>query len=635
MLRIYRFLKPFAPMVAGVLVLLLAQAMGDLYLPTLMAEIINQGVMLGDIGKIIQIGELMLLVAAGVVVCALSASFLASRTAAGLGTILRSKVFGIVESYSLNEFVQLGTATLITRTTNDINQIQMVTVIIMRMMVRAPLMAVGGIFMAVRQERQLVWVLAVALPLLSLIIVLIISRALPLFKLIQKKIDKINLVLREKLTGIRVIRAFDTVEYERRRFDQANVDLTGTYIKVNRIMVLLMPSITLVMSFTSVAVLWFGGLLIGKGTMNLGALLAFTQYTTQILMSMLMMTLMFVMVPRAQTAALRINEILELKPEITDPPGSDSLGSAPALTDPLGSGLPGSGPVLTSLPVSGPSGPGSLELDPATAGPAGPAKAAGGTGPAVLVPAGKGLVEFRQVTFTYRGAEMPALQDISFTARPGEVTAIIGSTGAGKSTLINLIPRFYDIDSGQILIDGIDIREMTQAALRAQIGLVPQKAVLFSGTIAENVRFGHQQATDEEVRHAVAVAQGTAFVTGFDDGFDHQISQGGANLSGGQKQRLAIARALVKKPAIYIFDDSFSALDFKTDALLRAALKEETVASTVLMVAQRAGTVMDADRIIVLDQGRIAGLGTHRELLQTCVIYREIVSSQLAEEEIA
>jgi len=575
MLRLYRFLRPFAAMVAGVLMLVLLQTLGDLYLPTLMADIINQGVMLGDTVRIIQIGKVMLLVAGGVVICAVLAGFLASRTAAGLGTILRSKVFGRVESYSLNEFDQMGTATLITRTTNDINQIQMVTVVIMRMMISAPMMAVGGIIMALRQDRQLAWVLAVALPVLAVVIGLIVFRVLPLFKLIQLKIDQINLVLREKLTGIRVIRAFDTVDYERRRFHEANVDLTNTYINVNRIMAFMMPAIMLIMNTTSVAVLWFGGIFVSTGDMNLGALAAFTQYTMQIMMSMLMMTFMFVMVPRAQTAAARINEVLDLKPEITDP---EETGS---------------------------------------------------------VSAGSGLVEFRQVTFTYHGAEMPALRNISFTARPGEVTAIIGSTGAGKSTLINLIPRFYDIDSGSILIDGVDVREMAQENLRAQIGLAPQKAVLFSGTITENIKFGNHRATEEEIRHAVDVARAAEFIANFDDGFDHRITQGGTNLSGGQKQRLAIARVLVKKPAVYIFDDSFSALDFKTDALLRTALRKETAASTVIIVAQRVGTVMDADKIIVLDEGRIAGMGTHKELIKTCAIYREIVSSQLPEEEIA
>jgi ATP-binding cassette subfamily B protein len=398
---------------------------------------------------------------------------------------------------------------------------------------------------------------------------------IPLFRKIQGKIDRINLVLREKLVGIRVIRAFNMVEHEAKRFEDANVDLTENYIKVNKIMAFMMPSIMLVMNFTSLAVLWFGGIFISKGNMDLGALSAFTQYAMQIMFSMLMLSLMFIMVPRAQAAAVRINEVLETPPGITDKEG-----------------------VKESFTK-------------------------------------KGYVEFKDVTFTYQGAEQPALRDISFSAKPGEVTAIIGSTGAGKSTLINLIPRFYDVDSGSVLIDGVDVREMSQETLRAKIGFVPQKAVLFSGTISENIRFGNKQISDADIKHAAQIAQATEFIEGTDEGFDHEISQGGTNVSGGQKQRLSIARALVRKPEVYVFDDSFSALDFKTDARLRAALKQETTEATVIIVAQRVGTVRDADRIIVLNEGLIAGIGTHKELLESSKVYQEIVSSQLSEEEIA
>jgi ATP-binding cassette, subfamily B, multidrug efflux pump len=575
MLRLFRFLKPYTSMIIGVLAFVFLQTLGDLYLPTLMSKIINDGVLQGDTAKIMQIGGFMLLVAGGGALCAIYASFLSSKIAVGFGTILRSKVFRRVESYSLHEFDKIGTATLITRTTNDINQVQMVTVMIMRMMVSAPMMAIGGIIMALQEDRQLTWVLAIAIPVLTGVIVLIASRMIPLFRLVQVKIDKINLVLREKLTGIRVIRAFNTVEHEAKRFDQANLDLTGNYIKVNKIMAFMMPSIMLVMNFTSLAVLWFGGILISKGSMNLGALAAFTQYAMQIMFSMLMLSLMFIMVPRAQAAAVRINEVLDTIPEIIDPTDVENSFT------------------------------------------------------------GKGYVQFKDVNFTYHGAEEPALRNISFSARPGEITAIIGSTGSGKSTLINLIPRFYDVDSGSILIGGVDVKKMSQESLRAKIGFVPQKAVLFSGTITENMKFGNDQATEEEIRHAAEVAQATEFITNMDNGFEHQITQGGTNLSGGQKQRLSIARALVKRPEVYVFDDSFSALDFKTDARLRAALKQEIAEATVFIVAQRVGTVMDADRIIVLDEGKIAGMGTHRELLDTCEVYREIVSSQLSEEEIA
>ena len=562
-------------MVTGVLVFIFLQTMGDLYLPTLMSRIINDGVMSGDTNKIMQIGGLMLLVAGGGVVSAIIAGLLSSKIALGLGTILRSKVFQRVESFSLNEFDKLGTATLITRTTNDINQIQMVTVLIMRLMVSAPMMAVGGIIMAFREDRTLTWVLAAAIPVLALVIALIASRGMPLFRLVQVKIDKINLVLREKLTGIRVIRAFDTLDHERKRFDAANADLTGNFIKVNQVMAFMMPAIMLVMNLTSLSVIWFGGIRISQGSMDLGALAAFTQYAMMIMFSMLMLSLMFVMVPRAQAAAVRINEVLDTVPAITDAEKPNESFT------------------------------------------------------------GRGYVEFKDVTFSYHGAEKPVLRNISFLARPGEVTAIVGSTGSGKSTLINLIPRFYDVDSGSILIEGVDVREISQESLRAKIGFVPQKAVLFSGSIMENIKFGYDQATEEEIKHAANVAQAAEFISDMEGGCAHEIEQGGANVSGGQKQRLSIARALVRKPEIYVFDDSFSALDFTTDALLRAALKKETTEATVIIVAQRVGTVMDADRIIVLDEGQITGMGTHKEMLNTCEVYREIVSSQLSEEEIA
>jgi ATP-binding cassette, subfamily B, multidrug efflux pump len=575
MLKLYKYLKPFTAAVIGVLFFVLLQTMGDLYLPTLMADIINEGVMQGDTDKILQIGGIMLLVAGGGAVCAIFASYLSSKVAVGLGTILRSRVFRRVESYSLHEFDKIGTATLITRTTNDINQVQMVTVMIMRMMISAPMMAVGGVYLALQKDRSLTWVLAIAIPVLGGVVGLIASKMIPYFKQVQVKIDKINLVLREKLTGIRVIRAFNTIEREAKRFEEANVDLTENYIKVNKIMAFMMPSIMLVMNLTSLAILWFGGIRISQNSMDLGALSAFTQYAMQIMFSMLMLAMMFIMVPRAQAAAVRINEVLDTVPEITDPKETkDSHG-------------------------------------------------------------GKGYIEFKDVTFSYHGAEEPALRNISFSTRPGEVTAIIGSTGSGKSTLINLIPRFYDIDSGSVLVDGVDVREMSQESLRDKIGFVPQKAILFAGTITDNIKFGSYNATEKEIKHAAEVAQAAEFISNMDGGYDHQIAQGGTNVSGGQKQRLSIARALVRRPEIYIFDDSFSALDFKTDAKLRAALKEEIEESTVIIVAQRVGTVMDADRIIVLDEGRIVGVGTHKELLHTCDVYSEIVSSQLSEEEIA
>lgn len=575
MIRLFRYLKPYTAFIAAVLVLVFLQTLADLYLPTLMSDIVDKGIMKGDSAYIMSMGGYMLLIAAAGTFCAVISTFLSSKIAVGQGRIIRDKIFKRVESFSLHEFDKLGTSTLITRTTNDITQVQTVTVMILRMMISAPMMCIGGIIMALSKDATLTWVLAVAIPVLSAVILVIAGKGMPLFKLMQLKLDKINLILREYLTGIRVIRAFNRDDHEKARFEEANTDLTNNYIKVNRIMAFLMPSLMLIMNLTTVAVLGFGSVLIDNGDMQLGALIAFTQYASQIMFSVLMVSMMFIMVPRASAAAARINEVLDIVPEINDPEHVKAPNSQ------------------------------------------------------------KGYVEFKDVTFSYHGAEQPALSNISFSAKPGEITAIIGGTGSGKSTLINLIPRFYDVDSGSVLVDGVDVREMSQELLRSKIGFVPQKAVLFSGTILDNIKYGKKDASEDEVRHAADIAQATEFISNMDGGFEHQISQGGTNVSGGQKQRLSIARALVRKPEIYIFDDSFSALDFKTDAKLRAALRKEIADATVLIVAQRVGTVMDADRIIVLDEGRIAGIGTHRELLKTCKVYSEIVTSQLSEEEIA
>ena len=575
MLKIYRNLRPFAGWIILILFFLFLQVMSDLYLPTLMSDIINKGVLNSDIGYIWRIGGEMLLVAAGGVICAVIAGLLGSRTAVGLGRILRNKIFRRVESFSLHEFDKFGASTLITRTTNDIIQIQTVTIMIINMMIRAPLTCIGGVIQAYHQDRELTWVLAVALPLLIVIVVIVTKWVVPIFRKVQFKLDKINLVMRENLTGIRVIRAFNKVDHEKARFEDANADLTNTYIKVNRIMAFLMPMMMMIMNVVMVSILWFGSIRIDTGGMSLGALMAFTQYAMQIMFSLLMFVMMFIMVPRAQAAADRVSAVLETEPEIIDPENPRPAGDE------------------------------------------------------------KGYVEFRDVTFRYHGAEQPAIRDISFEAKPGETTAIIGGTGSGKSTLINLIPRFYDVEGGQVLVDGVDVREMSQAELRRKIGFVPQKASLFTGTITDNLLYGKEDATDEEMRHAAEVAQAADFITDMKDGFDTMISEGGLNLSGGQKQRLSIARALVRRPEIYVFDDSFSALDFKTDARLRAALKKETGDATVIIVAQRVGTVMDADRIIVLDEGSVAGIGTHKQLMESCGIYREIVSSQLSKEELA
>ncbi|WP_172256146.1 ABC transporter ATP-binding protein [Saccharibacillus deserti] len=574
MMKLFRMLKPYRVGVVLVLFMVLVQALSELYLPTLMADIVDKGISNGDIPYIWKIGGLMLGVAMIGMVCSIAASYLSAKVSLGFGRDLRSRVFSHAQRFTLKEFDQFGTASLITRTTNDITQIQQVLTMMLRMMAMAPMMMIGGIIMAVSKDAKLSLVLVVVIPVLALLILLIGRSALPLFKAMQKKIDRLNLVLRENLTGIRVIRAFGRENSERERFDDASGDLRDTAIRVNKIMAFMMPAMMLILNFSTIAIIWFGSIRIDAGQMQLGNLMAFVQYAMQILFSLIMVSIIFVMVPRASVSAGRVNEVLEAIPDITDPASPTASRQ-------------------------------------------------------------KGWLEFRDVTFSYDGAEEPALSNISFEAGPGEVTAIIGGTGSGKSTLVSLIPRFYEASEGSVRVDGVDIREMKQDELRLKLGYVPQKALLFTGTVAENIRYGHASASDEEVRRAARTAQAAEFIETLEEGYDSPISQGGSNLSGGQKQRLSIARALVRRPEIYIFDDSFSALDFKTDAKLRAALKQETQDSTVLMVAQRVSTVMDADRIIVLDQGRIAGIGTHAELMESSEVYREIVSSQLSAEEIA
>ncbi|MFD0679392.1 MULTISPECIES: ABC transporter ATP-binding protein [unclassified Paenibacillus] len=575
MIKLFKNLQPYRWTIGLVLVLIFLQSLSELYLPTLMADIVDKGIVTGDNGYIWRIGGLMLLVTAASGLFSIFASYHSSKISAGFGRIMRGKTFAHVESFSLQEFDKLGTASLITRTTNDITQVQQVLLMMMRMMVSAPMMCIGGIIMAFSKDPALAMVIVCVMPVLALIIYLIARKAIPLFKSMQTKIDKLNLVLRENLTGVRVIRAFNRIEHEKKRFDEANLDLTDTAVRANKIMAAMMPMMMLIMNFTSIAIIWFGGGRISTGHMQVGDLMAFLQYAMQIMFSLIMVSMMFVMVPRASASAVRINQVLDTVPEILDRPA---------------------------------------------------AKVAAKRG---------GHVVFENVTFSYPGAEKPAVSNISFEVKPGEITAIIGGTGSGKSTLLSLIARFYDIDSGSLMVDGIDVRDMTQESLRSKIGFVPQKAVLFTGTVRDNIGYGKEGVSDEEIRHAAEIAQAASFIAEKQEGYEAVISQGGANLSGGQRQRLSIARALVRRPEIYVFDDSFSALDYKTDANLRAALKQETADSSVIIVAQRVSTIMDADRIIVLDEGEVAGIGTHRELMETSNVYREIVSSQLAEGEIA
>lgn len=574
MLKILKNLSVYKWIVLAVFGLIFLQSLSDLYLPTLMGDIVDNGVVQGNTPYIWKIGGFMLAVAALGVVASVSASYLSSKAAMGLGRDLREKVFSHVQDFSLQEFDEVGTASLITRTTNDITQIQQVTIMMLRMVLAAPIMLIGGIIMAVSKDAKLSLVIVVILPFLFGTILFIMKKATPLFKAVQKRLDKLNLILRENLTGIRVIRAFNRETEEKERLEEANSNLTDVSIRVNKVMAFMMPLMMLLMNLTIVGVIWFGGMRIDGGNMQIGDLMAFIQYIMQIMFALIMASMMFIMIPRASVSANRIQAVLDMEPTIQDK----------------------------------------------------------GTKNASVK---KGYLEFRDVTFRYPGAEHPALENITFQAKPGETTAIIGGTGAGKSTLIQLIPRFYEVTSGSIKVNGVDIREAPQEDVRSKIGFVPQKALLFTGTIADNIRFGKEDASQSEIEHAANIAQANDFISKMKEGYDTEIEQGGTNVSGGQKQRLSIARALVRKPDIYLFDDSFSALDYKTDATLRKALKEETKDATVLIVAQRVSTVIDADRIIVLDKGKMAGMGTHEELIKTNDVYREIVASQLGEEGIA
>jgi len=576
LIRLLRtYLRPYLREVAIVVVLVTIQSIANLYLPNLNADIINNGVAKGDIPYIWRTGGLMLAVTLGMGIVAIFGVYWASRASMGVGRDLRSAVFGRVQTFSARELNRLGTASLITRNTNDVQQIQLFLQIALTLLVAAPIMAVGGVVMALRADVQLSGLLLVILPIMAAIVGFMLLKGVPLFRSMQVKIDRINQVLREQIMGVRVIRAFNRTDFERERFEEANADLTSTALRVNRIFVVAFPALMAVMNLTTVAVLWFGARFVDNGTMSIGNLTAFMMYMIQVLFSVMMAIAMVILVPRAEASAARIQEVVTTVPSIADPP------------DPI---------------------------EPASS---------------------TGLVEFKDVTFGYPGGEHPVLENLSFVLKPGRTTAIIGGTGSGKTTLLDLIPRFFDVSAGSLLVDGVDVRHQPLERLWSAIGLVPQRAYLFSGTVADNLRFGNEDATDEELWHALEVAQARDFVAEMDGGLQAPIDQGGTNVSGGQRQRLAIARALAKRPSIYLFDDCFSALDAGTDARLRAALRAETRQSTVLIVAQRVSTIMHADGIIVLDGGRIVGIGTHGELMASCEPYREIVDSQLGEAAVA
>ena len=564
-------LRPYWRQVSAVVVLITCQTILGLYLPNLTADIINNGVSTGNIPYIWRTGGVMLGVTVVQGIIAIIAVYWASRTSMGVGRDLRRSVFARVLRLSSREMNIFGTPSLITRNTNDVQQIQLFVQMALTVIVGAPIMMIGGIIMALREDVSLSLLLVVVVPLMTALILAMLYVAVPLFQKMQVKIDRINQVLREQITGVRVIRAFVKSDYEEHRFATANADLTATALRVNRIFVLAMPALMGVMNLSSVAVLWFGGHLVDSGSMPIGNLTAFLAYILQILLSVLMAVMMVILVPRAEASAERIEDVVRLQPAIADPPH----------------------PVV---PVHR-----------------------------------KGIVEFRDVSFGYPRGEQPVLRELSFTLQPGETTAIIGGTGAGKTTLLQLVPRFFDTSSGAVLIDGVDVRERSVESLWADIGLVPQQAYLFSGTVATNLCFAAPDATDEDLWTALDVAQARDFVASMPGGLAAPIDQGGTNVSGGQRQRLAIARALLKQPLIYLFDDCFSALDATTDARLRAALLERTRGSTVVIVAQRVSTILSADRIIVLDGGRVVGLGTHEQLLASCPPYQEIVASQLGE----
>lgn len=574
MKQVLKFFKPCIPAILLIIALLFGQAMCELALPGYMSDIINDGIIKQDMDYIYSTGIMMLIIAAGSMLCAIGASFFSSRAASRALRDTRSSLFKKITSFSAAEFDQFQTASLITRTTNDIQTVQQTSILILRMACYAPIMGIGALIKALNTSPSLTWTIGLSLLVVLLIMVLMFVLVMPKFSVLQSKLDRLNLIVGERLSGLLVVRAFNSETYEEERFDDANRDLTKLGIFVNRAMSFMFPALMLVMNLSGILIVWVGAHMVGDASLMIGDMLAFLQYSMQIIISFLVITMMFIMIPRAIVSTRRIGEVLAVEPSIEDKEEPEHINEA------------------------------------------------------------KGVLRFDHVDFAYPDAEEKTLEDISFTALPGQTTAIIGSTGSGKSSLVNLIPRFFDISGGSITLDGVDIRNIPQHELREHIGIVPQKGLLFSGTIASNLSFGKEDATKEEMIDALKTAQALDFVAEMPDGLDTHVAQGGTSVSGGQKQRLSIARALIRNPQVYIFDDSFSALDFKTDKNLRAALKEKVGGSTFIIVAQRINTILDADQIVLLDEGKVAGIGTHKELLASNKIYQEIALSQLSEEEL-
>ncbi|MBE5034673.1 ABC transporter ATP-binding protein [Gallibacter intestinalis] len=574
MKQVLKFFKPCIPAIILIIALLFGQAMCELALPGYMSDIINDGIIKQDMDYIYSTGIMMLIIAAGSMLCAIGASFFSSRVASRALRDTRSSLFKKITSFSAAEFDQFQTASLITRTTNDIQTVQQTSILILRMACYAPIMGIGALIKALNTSPSLTWTIGLSLLVVLLIMALMFVLVMPKFSVLQSKLDRLNLIVGERLSGLLVVRAFNSETYEEERFDNANRDLTKLGIFVNRAMSFMFPALMLVMNLSGILIVWVGAHMVGDASLMIGDMLAFLQYSMQIIISFLVITMMFIMIPRAIVSIRRIGEVLAVEPSIEDKEEPEHINEA------------------------------------------------------------KGVLRFDHVDFAYPDAEEKTLEDISFTALPGQTTAIIGSTGSGKSSLVNLIPRFFDISGGSITLDGVDIRNIPQHELREHIGIVPQKGLLFSGTIASNLSFGKEDATKEEMIDALKTAQALDFVEKMPDGLDTHVAQGGTSVSGGQKQRLSIARALIRNPQVYIFDDSFSALDFKTDKNLRAALKEKVGGSTFIIVAQRINTILDADQIVLLDEGKVAGIGTHKELLASNKIYQEIALSQLSEEEL-